>query len=352
MRIVKDGKVWNTVLDGFIENDLYFKYEYFDLYKKHYNLDFEAIFWENDYIKVFWPHLIRNISKLDKFKDFNFYDSVTPYGYGGPLINLKVNNQIEASESIKSFAKYYKDYVSRNNFVSEFLRFHPIFKNWKMLDNLFNVEYLNDVIIMDLTRNLNEIWKDFRKGHKYDIKKSIMKGCVVKFINNPSKEEIDNFIKLYYKTMDKNKAAQKYYFSEDFIGDHFKFLNAILVQAEYGDDIIGSNICLYENDYIHYHLSGSVVNVENVYPSHLMIFELIKWAKERNIKYFNFGGGRGSNDSLFRFKKGFSKMIRPFYVAKLIYNNDVYDELTNINYKSVAKDYFPSYRFGLDEDIL
>ena len=75
MRIVKDGKVWNTVLDGFIENDLYFKYEYFDLYKKHYNLDFEAIFWENDYIKVFWPHLIRNISKLDKFKDFNFYDS-------------------------------------------------------------------------------------------------------------------------------------------------------------------------------------------------------------------------------------------------------------------------------------
>src|SRR5690606_33259686 len=98
--------------------------------------------------------------------------------------------------------------------------------------------------------------------------------------------------------MDRNKASEKYYFSKEFIDDHFKLLKAILVQAEYDNNVIGSSMFIYGDEIIHYHLSGTS-NVKNVYPSHLIIFELIKWAKERNFKYLHLGGGRGTNDSLF-----------------------------------------------------
>jgi hypothetical protein len=351
MRIIKDKIVWNTVLDEFNESDIYFKYEYFDLYKKHYDMDFEAIFWENDYIKIFWPHLIRDISKLDKFKDFNFYDLITPYGYGGPLVNLKVNNQIKALESTKSFFEEYKEHVIRNNFVCEFIRFHPILKNWEMFDNVFKIEYLNDVIIIDLSRNLKEIWMDIRNSHRRCINRSIKEGCEVKFITKPSKEDINNFIKIYYQTMDKTKAAQKYYFSKEFIEDHFKLLDTVLVQLEYKNKIIGSSINPYGKNYIYGFLTGTSAE-KNVYPSHLMLFELMKWAKDRNFKYLNIGGGLRKNDNLFLYKKGFSKKEFPFYIAKLIFNEDIYNELTNINNKVDSKNYFPNYRFGLDENIL
>ena len=351
LRVITDKTGWNAVLDEFIESDLYFRYEYFDLYKRHYDVDFEAVFWENDCVKIFCPHIIRDVSKLDKFKDFNFYDLISPYGYGGPLINLKVNNQIRALESVKSFFEEYEEYVLRNNFVCEFIRFHPILKSWEMFDQVFKIEHANDVIIIDLSRNLEEIRRDIRRNLKRCIKRSIKSGCEVKFISNPSKVEIDNFMILYYETMDRNQAEQKYYFSKDFIEDHFKLLNAILVEIEFEDDIIGSSINLIGDSSIHGHLIGTSFE-RNVYPSHLTVFELIKWAKDRNLKYLNIGGGVKRNDNLFFYKRGFSKKQYPFYIAKLIFNGDVYNELTNINNKVDVNHYFPSYRSGLDKNIL
>jgi lipid II:glycine glycyltransferase (peptidoglycan interpeptide bridge formation enzyme) len=151
--------------------------------------------------------------------------------------------------------------------------------------------------------------------------------------------------------MDKTKAAQKYYFSKEFIEDHFKLLDTVLVQLEYKNKIIGSSINPYGKNYIYGFLTGTSAE-KNVYPSHLMLFELMKWAKDRNFKYLNIGGGLRKNDNLFLYKKGFSKKEFPFYIAKLIFNEDIYNELTNINNKVDSKNYFPNYRFGLDENIL
>ncbi len=352
---IKDRATWNSTLaeefGGY--EDIYFRYEYFDLYKRHYDVEPEAIFWEDENIKIFWPHLVRDISKIEKFKDFEYYDLTTPYGYGGPLITTKTRDKEKINSSLKKFLEEYQNYALRNNYVCEFIRFHPIFKNWRFFNKSFNVEYLNDVVVINLNKDLEGIWKSIKKGHRYNIKKSIREECKVEIVSTPTKKDIDNFVKIYYHTMDKNKASKKYYFSREFLNDHFSLLKSVLVKVEHNNQIIGASIFIFWRKVVHYHLSGATYGLKGVYPLDLMLWKAIKWVKTNNFELLNLGGGRGKNDSLFEFKKGFSNDTVPFYIGKKIFDIKTYKKLSTLNPMSAfSNNYFPEYRWDLDEKIV
>ena len=55
--------------------------------------------------------MIRDVSKLNNYKDFAFFDLISPYGYGGPLINLNTSDKIKTFESTKTFLDDYKKYA-------------------------------------------------------------------------------------------------------------------------------------------------------------------------------------------------------------------------------------------------
>ena len=354
MKIVKNKNEWDNLLESEFSNynDIFFQYNYFELYKKHYDAMPEGIFWENENLKIFWSHLIRNISKINQFKNFKYYDLTTPYGYGGPLVVLKTEDKEKINESLKIFFREYKNYTLKNNYISEFIRFHPVFQNWEFFNKIFDIDYLNDAVVINLKEDLEKIWQNIKKGHKYNIKKSEKEGCKVKVINKPNKKNIEDFIKIYYQTMDKNQVSKKYYFPEKFIKDHFKLLNAILIEAECKNKIIGSSIFICGNKIIHYFLSGASKEFKGLYPSNLTLWEAIKWARENNFNILYLGSGRGKNDGLFEFKKGFSELTMPFKIGKLIFNEDIYNKLSQINIKTTPESYFPKYRQGFDETIV
>ena len=340
MRIIKNKKEWNNLLEKeFGEyNDSFFRYDYFSLYGKHYNAEPEAVFWQDNNLKIFWSHLVRKI-------DSGHFDLTTPYGYGGPLIVEKKKNK---KTGLNDFWSDYKNYALEKNYVSEFVRFHPVYRNWRFFDS----EYLNDVVLVDLKKNLEEIWKKIKKGHRYNIKKSLKEGCKIKIIKNPSFKNIDNFSSFYYSVMDKNKAQKKYYFSRDFIRAHLKMPDSFLIEAICGEKVIGSSIFLAGDKIIHYFLSGAKDGLKGLYPSNLILWEAIKTAKENNFKWLHLGGGRGKNDSLFDFKKGFSNFTKPFKIGKIIFNQDFYNKLIEKKNKNKLSAYsgknnssfFPKYR--------
>lgn len=353
MNIITDKNEWDNILEKEFNkyDDVYFRSEYFEIYTKYYNCKREAIFWEDKNIKIFWPHLIRDISKIKQFKNFKYYDLTTPYGYGGPLINVKIENIKDTNNSLEKFSKEYKDYAFDNKYICEFIRFHPIFQNWKFFENFCNINNLNDVVIIYLNQDLDKIFNNIKKGHKYNIKKSEKEGCKVDVINNPTRKNIDDFIKIYYQTMDKNKASKEYYFSKNFIKDYFNNLGAILIEARYKNKVIGSSMFIYRNKIIHYYLSGASNEFKGLYPSNLMVWEGIKWAQENGFEILNLGGGRAKNDSLFEFKRGFSNIIQSFKIGKIIFNNNIYEALSKLNNK-LDNEYFPKYRQGLNKTII
>jgi len=60
-----------------------------------------------------------------------------------------------------------------------------------------------------------------------------------------------------------------------------------------------------------------------------MIDQAVIFAQSKNIKYMHLGGGRTSDpsDSLFHFKKTFSKFLLPFHYEIRIFNFQIYELL-------------------------
>ncbi|EHP89554.1 GNAT family N-acetyltransferase [Methanotorris formicicus] len=352
MEVITSKKDWNNILKNFeMFDDVYFKYEYFKIYKRHYRVDIEGIYWEDDNINIFLGHLIRDISKIPLFKDFKYFDLTTPYGYGGPLIITKSNDKDHIKRSLIKFKKDYYDYCKSKNYVCEFIRFHPVFENYKYLNNVFSIEYINDTVVIDLRKDIDTIYKSLKKGHKYNIKKTIKEGCIVNVILDPSPEDIDNFMLCYNEMLRRNESPKKYYFTKDFIKDHFNYLEALLITIEHNNRCIGASIFIKGKNILHYYLSGSF-KIKGVYPNDLIIWEAIKYGKKNNFKYLFLGGGRGSNDSLFKYKSGFSNNYKQFYIGKIIFNNEIYNKLINITGLNKDDRFFPLYRKINDINII
>ncbi len=351
---MKNGNNWNEIIETSFQehSDVYFNFEYFELYSKYYDVKPEGIFWEDDNVKIFWSHLIRNLHKIEPLKKYNYKDFITPYGYGGPLIYPKNNQKGDVQKSIQKFFKDYYNWAQANNYICEFIRFHPILENWKYLKGIIEVNYINDVVAIDLTESIEQIWRNMSKNTRYYSKKVQEEFEDIIIIKNPSKNEIDEFVSLYNETMDKNKASKKYYFSIDFIKDHFK-LGTLLIYCKNKDNVLGSSaMFLKGSKMMHYHLSATNYNFK-ISPTRAILWSAINRAKESGLKWFHLGGGRAENDSLFQFKKGFSKIIFPFHIGKIIFNNKVYDELTSLNsFSKQNPNFFPLYRVGYDDTIL
>ena len=353
MITVKDKETWNRILNKLNINDIFFSYEYFEIYKTNYNVDLEAVYWEDENVIIFFPHLVRNIKNIPLFKELkeDYYDLTTPYGYGGPVVKIKIDKENKIKESIRKFKLEYYKYALIRNYVCEFIRFHPILENHKYFCEIFNVEYINDIVYINLSQNLDEIWKSIKYGQRYNIRKTIKENCKIEVIDNPKEIYIDIFLYFYNNMLKRNKSSKKYYFSRKFIEDHFKNLNTVLFLAKINKNYIGAAIFLISKDTMYYHLSGNL-KIKGIYSNDLIIWEAIKYAKSRNFKFLFLGGGRGNNDSLFKYKLSFSQNIKPFYVGKIIFNDKLYNNLTNLAKVSKEEKFFPAYRKNFDETIV
>jgi hypothetical protein len=347
---------WNRILEeefeGFV--DVYFRYEYFKLYLKHYDVVPEGIYWEDTNIKVFWTHLIRDISKIEQFKSFEYYDLTTPYGYGGPIILSKTNDSDRIFKSISVFLEEYKKFALRNNYVSEFIRFHPVFENWKFFNRLLNISYLNDVVVVDGGKYLQEIWKTMSKTTRRYIKKSKKEFQNIIVNMSPPHKDIEEFYRLYIEVMKKHNASKKYFFSYEFIKDHFDILKdkSILIYCINNQNLIGASaIFLVGSTYLHYHLGATNYNFK-CSPLRLILWNAIVWSKNTGISLFNLGGGKGKNDTLFKFKAGFSNTYKKFYIGKIIFNEKVYKMLIKLAGVNPDVNFFPAYRTKLSDTIV
>ena len=91
-------------------------------------------------------------------------------------------------------------------------------------------------------------------------------------------------------------------------------------------------------------------------PNDLLKSELIKWARTNEIKYFVLGGGYGSEDGIFRYKKAFfPNDVVDFNTGRWVINNQLYSEIlieakakyeaeNGVSEEFNEKDFFPAYR--------
>ena len=117
-------------------------------------------------------------------------------------------------------------------------------------------------------------------------------------------------------------------------------------------EIIGGAMFVRACNIIQYHLSGTKEQYLELNPVKLLIDEMMVRASRENYTYFNLGGGVGNKeDTLFKFKSGFSKDFWQFKLWKYVVNDEVYQDLVLKKHSKECskifkncKDYFPCYR--------
>ena len=95
--------------------------------------------------------------------------------------------------------------------------------------------------------------------------------------------------------------------------------------------LICAALFMYSKDYGHYHLEGSDYACSKLAANNLLLWETAIEFHKLGVKEFHLGGGYNSepDNSLFKFKKSFSGNLRDFCIGKMIFNQEIYDEMKN-----------------------
>ncbi|MFZ7121503.1 MAG: GNAT family N-acetyltransferase [Eubacteriaceae bacterium] len=325
--------------------DVYFNYKYAKLCELIEHGKAEKYIFENENGVIYYQYIKRLIPV--SVDDIDYYDIITPYGYGGPLIIRCI--QGKQAQLINEFNKSFISKCKENRIVSEFIRFHPILKNYMFFKDIYNPIFLRNTVAINLSKK-DILMDEFSRSCRNKVRKGKKSSVNIEFDFNCN--SIDAFYDIYIETMKKNNASNFYFFPLDYfkyaknhLKDYFFIVNARL-----DSKIIASSIFLHTDNYLHWHLGGTLPNYYCYASDNLILYEVAKWGKKTNKKYIHLGGGftNSEDDGLFIFKKSFTKdTVFDFYIGKRILNQNIYDLLTikkRKNKREMHRDFFPEYR--------
>lgn len=311
---------WNYLLDDFSssQKDIYYREEYVKLYETALEKAICFFYYEgSDYF--LFPYLLRKFN----YQAICLYDFETPYGYGGPITNTLKNDFID--RALDSFYNYGKE----NNYVAGFVRFHPLLENINGFSQIGEILLDRKTIAIDLHLDLDHIWQnEIHTKNRNVIKKGLKNGLT--FIADYNYSYLDVFMNLYKNTMSRLNADVFYYFDAEYFRNIKKNIeNSFLGLVLFKEKVLASAIFFYSGIYGHYHLSGSDKDALNFSPNNFMLWEAAKEMKRYGVQKFHLGGGTDSDEhnSLYEFKKKFSKSEYSFYIGKIIFNPSLYEEL-------------------------
>ncbi len=346
--------LWQEFLDT-VPHDFYHLPGYLELEAKRYNAIPEAVIIKEGEKVFFLPYLVRDCSQMLISTNYGvdqIYDVISPYGYPGIIVNRAGQHPEFITKCLNLTANCWQ----AKNICAAFIRLHPILNS--CIDNLSSDRKFifckqGDVVTCDLTKDIRDIWQQIRANHRTKINKLTRAGFVVKI--GSMDEYLDIFIDIYRETMDRVHATDAYYFTMNY----FKSLSQILGNkikicvVELDGQVVATSLITELSGIVQYHLGGTRTEFLRQSPATIMFKHIIEWAKQRDNKYLNLGGGLGgSHDSLYHFKSGFSDEFKPFVTIKTVVDRENYTRLTHDRAKFLGvsatelenTSFFPAYR--------
>lgn len=322
-------------------SDLYFDENYGKLYEKIENGKAEIFEFESENGKISNQFIIREIP--EKIDGKTYYDIVTPYGYGGPIIKEIKGDK---DKLLVEFEDSFSNYCLKNDIVSEFVRFHPIVANALDFEKIYHPTYMRKTLGTNLEKYENPFQSEFSKSCRKTVRQVLKSGVTYRITEKP--ENLEDFKRVYYLNMDRKNAIDYYYFDDEYFENIKKYYknNIILVEALYEEKVVAAGLYFIYNGIIHVHLSGTDTKYLYLSPAYILKYATTIWGKENGYKLIHYGGGLSNSeeDSLYLFKRKFAQNTDfDFYIGKKIWNKEVYDKLCKM--KNVKDDgFFPAYR--------
>jgi hypothetical protein len=290
--------------------------------------------WRSDEGRVLYPFLLRDL-RVEPF-GVDASDVITPYGYGGAFF-WGSDREVVAREFWPAFDMW----AAEERVVSEFVRL-ALFED-ELLPYPGEREQRLVNVVRDLAPSADELWMDCEHKVRKNVKKARRAGVTIEF--DPTGERLDDFLRLYERTLERREAPERYRFPRAFFERLPK--ECVYVHALHGDEVVSSELVLLSEHNAYSFLGGTDSDAYELRPNDLLKWELILWAKAAGKRRFVLGGGYTADDGIFRYKRSFApRGLVPFHVGWRILEPQLYRELTErVGARSDA-DFFPAYREG------
>lgn len=339
---------WNSIIQLFDNADTYYRCQYAVSFMNNEDGTPYLLHYKHGDVELCYPIIEKDISEFSAFKGnlpvSTYFDWNTPYGYGGPIANV---NSLSVDEQ-EQFRKELFELAAKRNVVTQFIRFHPLLQNQSVCSDVIENVYIKDTIYIDLNTQ-DDLMVQMDSKNRNLIRKAIKNEVV---IEHDAGERIEEFIRIYEETMDRDRARDFYYFPQSY----YEYMKSEMSdETEYfyaykDGEMIAASIFFYANGNMHYHLSGNLTASRTYAPTNLILYSAANWGRELGLKSLHLGGGVGIEDSLFHFKKQFNKNGRiGFWIGRNIFMPDVYEDLLNHRHSlnpafDVNNSYYIQYR--------
>ncbi len=274
-----------------------------------------------------------------------YYDLITPFRYGGPLILSCGLGQKE--ELVQEFERKFQQHCLNHSIVSEFVRFHPLVNNASDFQNCYQIRHTRYTLGTDLAKYPNFFKDEFSKSARKSIRRCIRAGLTYNIVEGPTC--LNSFKRIYYASLDRNQASAFNYFDDNYFNTCLRFFkdNIVLVEAIYQGKVVSVSLNLVDKSVIHVHLSGTLTEYLWLSPAYIVKYATAMWGQNRGIGLIHYGGGitNRARDSLYQFKAKFSKNTKfHYYTGQKVWQQQVYQHLCGLNGLGPAGGFFPAYR--------
>lgn len=227
---------------------------------------------------------------------------ITPYGYSGLYYKYKT--------TFEDFIPKFVNLIKKFGIKEIIIRQNPYFDNKLLLDNYFKIINEKTLFYINIS-SIDEYKKTLKSSQKNKINKAKKENLKYK-IKKFEQKDINEFVSMYTKLMNKLSATKYYYFNSKYFLylTKLKESNYIKIYNNY-DNVIGLAIYFVYKEYIHFHLScnnGSYSFIQN--------FLLYSLANEYVNKKIILGCGLNENDNLHKFKKSVSNKNVKYKIYK------------------------------------
>lgn len=329
---------WDLVVRGFNNADIYYKHGYAKSFSRITEGEPFLLYFDNGSFKACNVVILRLIPETE------YYDLTSVYGYGGWIFE----GATRAQYLLDLFSEYQNSCIERK-IVSEVIRTHPNASRVELLEVSYTRCEIGSIVNVDL--QCEDLWQQIPSKSRNVIRKAEKLGVEIKF-GDSSLISAERFKEIYDATMARANAAAFYFFPLDFhkefselMADEFSYFT-----AELDGNLLCAAIITHTNGMMNYHLSGTSDSARGIPAMNLLLYTAMKFGAKNGYKSFNLGGGVGAKeDSLFKFKKSFSKSEpRSFSLLTKVFDKSIYHLLEqariNSNDAILQDDFFPKYR--------
>jgi len=283
------------------------------------------------------------------------FDIANPYGYGGPV--WKAQSEQHAAALYRALSAELKRWCCERGFASEFSSLHPLLGNQRIVAAAgIETTPVKEIVYVDCAAGDEALWAGMNRGHKSNLRRAQKSGVSVSRVD-PTAANLAEFSRLYFLTMERNQATDRWYFPKAYFRNCFDELGEArmsLFFARAGDRLAGAYLLMHDFGTAYYHFAGSDPECFEQRASNALMFETARWVRQQGYGRYHLGGGVGSDpsDALFRFKAGFSPLRTTLHSYGRVLDPAAYQRLSELKMKheittsgaASASAFFPAYR--------